>query len=193
MGQHSAIHKIDEIISSSLTRFPEFELRVFLMGDTSFSQLSMRFQKSFAAAKEANSVSHFMGSEPARPSKCPNAQGPTPVEGGGKKKPKPSHDYVRQDEVDPVAQQQLKMQRRRERVVNVPPPSPPPNPAPKPQKIAKQPQPKIVEYIPRHQGGAKEGDNSNHGMTSYRVGDMDNVEQAKSITIDLAPKPPIPP
>lgn len=196
--QHSAIHKIDEIISSSLTRFPEFDRRVFLMGDTSFSQLSMRFQKNFVAAKEANAVAHFMGSEPARPSKCPNKQGPTPVQGGGKRKPKPSPDFVRADEVDPVAQQQLKMQKRRERVAHVPPPEPEPEPipfqqAPKPKKVVKQPQPKIVEYIPRHQGGAQEGDNSNHGMTSYRVGDMDNVEEAKSITIDLAPKPPIPP
>merc|ERR1711871_1554894 len=88
---------------------------------------------------------------------------------------------------------QLKMQRRRESVANVPPPSPAKQEVPKPQKIVKQPQPKIVEYIPRHQGGAKEGDNGNHGMTSYRVGDMNDAEESKSITIDLAPKPPIPP
>ena len=32
---------------------------------------------------------------------------------GGKRKPKPRPDFVSQDEVDPVAQQQLKMQKRR--------------------------------------------------------------------------------
>jgi len=179
--QHSAVHKIDEIISSSLTRYPEADRRVFLMGNTSFSQLSMRFQKSFVSAKEANKGPHMMGKEPARMSKCPNMYGGQPAVQPQNRRPKKQRP-IQVEEGDEMAQQQIRQASRRKPNTDADEPSNDftiASGAFKQYKSQQQPIPQPVKTR-----------KSDTGPSSYRISEILGKHEPKTIT--LAPKPPLP-